>query len=165
MTTHTDQTPHFTLANPWAAARRVAIAAMISVVGASAAASQARPAPSTAQDAGLLQRMLDAEDARATDSASLGALVAGLRSPDVTTRQIAARAIGRMERRENLTLLEPMLTDPSPFVRAEAVNAVAQIAKADGPNAWPLDRMESLLTTLVEIDRLVKQRGFEEAYL
>ncbi len=38
-------------------------------------------------------------------------------------------------------------------------------AKSDGPNAWPLDRMESLLTTLVEIDRLVKQRGFEEAAL
>lgn len=35
-------------------------------------------------------------------------------------------------------------------------------AKSDGPNAWPLDRMESLLTTLVELDRLVKQRGFEE---
>jgi 2-dehydro-3-deoxyphosphooctonate aldolase (KDO 8-P synthase) len=38
-------------------------------------------------------------------------------------------------------------------------------AKSDGPNAWPLDRMESLLTTLVELDRLVKQRGFEEAQL
>src|ERR1043166_4131950 len=38
-------------------------------------------------------------------------------------------------------------------------------AKSDGPNAWPLDRMESLLTTLVELDRLVKQRGFEEADL
>ena len=36
-------------------------------------------------------------------------------------------------------------------------------AKSDGPNAWPLDRMESLLTTLVELDRLVKERGFEEA--
>jgi 2-dehydro-3-deoxyphosphooctonate aldolase (KDO 8-P synthase) len=35
-------------------------------------------------------------------------------------------------------------------------------ARSDGPNAWPLDRMESLLTTLVELDRLVKQRGFEE---
>ena len=35
-------------------------------------------------------------------------------------------------------------------------------ALSDGPNAWPLDRMESLLTTLVELDRLVKQRGFEE---
>ena len=38
-------------------------------------------------------------------------------------------------------------------------------AKSDGPNAWPLDRMESLLTTLVELDRLVKARGFEEATL
>ncbi|HEY4071435.1 MAG TPA: 3-deoxy-8-phosphooctulonate synthase [Sphingomicrobium sp.] len=38
-------------------------------------------------------------------------------------------------------------------------------AKSDGPNAWPLDRMESLLTTLVDLDRLVKQRGFEEASL
>jgi 2-dehydro-3-deoxyphosphooctonate aldolase (KDO 8-P synthase) len=38
-------------------------------------------------------------------------------------------------------------------------------AKSDGPNAWPLDRMESLLTTLVELDRLVKTRGFEEAKL
>jgi 2-dehydro-3-deoxyphosphooctonate aldolase (KDO 8-P synthase) len=38
-------------------------------------------------------------------------------------------------------------------------------AKSDGPNAWPLDRMESLLTTLVELDRTVKQRGFEEMSL
>jgi 2-dehydro-3-deoxyphosphooctonate aldolase (KDO 8-P synthase) len=38
-------------------------------------------------------------------------------------------------------------------------------AKSDGPNAWPLDRMESLLTTLVELDRLVKERGFEESDL
>src|SRR3954453_14081732 len=38
-------------------------------------------------------------------------------------------------------------------------------AKSDGPNAWPLDRMESLLTTLVELDKVVKARGFEEASL
>jgi 2-dehydro-3-deoxyphosphooctonate aldolase (KDO 8-P synthase) len=38
-------------------------------------------------------------------------------------------------------------------------------AKSDGPNAWPLDRMESLLTTLVDLDRIVKARGFEEASL
>ena len=36
-------------------------------------------------------------------------------------------------------------------------------AMSDGPNAWPLDRMETLLTTLVQLDRLVKERGFEEA--
>jgi 2-dehydro-3-deoxyphosphooctonate aldolase (KDO 8-P synthase) len=38
-------------------------------------------------------------------------------------------------------------------------------AMSDGPNAWPLDRMESLLTTLVQLDALVKGRGFEEAAL
>jgi 2-dehydro-3-deoxyphosphooctonate aldolase (KDO 8-P synthase) len=38
-------------------------------------------------------------------------------------------------------------------------------AKSDGPNAWPLDRMESLLTTLVELDTVVKARGFEEVEL
>ena len=38
-------------------------------------------------------------------------------------------------------------------------------AKSDGPNAWPLDRMESLLTTLVALDRTVKGRGFEEMSL
>ena len=38
-------------------------------------------------------------------------------------------------------------------------------AKSDGPNAWPLDRMEGLLETLVTIDAAVKQRGFEEASL
>jgi len=35
-------------------------------------------------------------------------------------------------------------------------------ALSDGPNAWPLDRMESLLSTLVELDRTVKRSGFEE---
>lgn len=38
-------------------------------------------------------------------------------------------------------------------------------AKSDGPNAWPLDRMETLLTTLVELDVLVKERGFDETNL
>ena len=38
-------------------------------------------------------------------------------------------------------------------------------ALSDGPNAWPLDRMESLLTTLKAIDETVKARGFEESTL
>jgi 2-dehydro-3-deoxyphosphooctonate aldolase (KDO 8-P synthase) len=38
-------------------------------------------------------------------------------------------------------------------------------AMSDGPNAWPLDRMESLLTTLVDLDRTVKEAGFEEMAL
>jgi 2-dehydro-3-deoxyphosphooctonate aldolase (KDO 8-P synthase) len=35
-------------------------------------------------------------------------------------------------------------------------------ALSDGPNAWPLARMASLLATLVELDRTVKSKPFEE---
>jgi len=38
-------------------------------------------------------------------------------------------------------------------------------ALSDGPNAWPLARMRSLLATLVEIDRSVKKNPFEESLL
>jgi 2-dehydro-3-deoxyphosphooctonate aldolase (KDO 8-P synthase) len=36
-------------------------------------------------------------------------------------------------------------------------------ALSDGPNAWPLARMESLLGLLVELDRTVKSRPYEES--
>lgn len=35
-------------------------------------------------------------------------------------------------------------------------------AFSDGPNSWPLDRMESLLATLVALDKAAKSAGFEE---
>ncbi len=35
-------------------------------------------------------------------------------------------------------------------------------AKSDGPNAWPLDRMEALLITLKKLDDVVKRQGFME---
>jgi 2-dehydro-3-deoxyphosphooctonate aldolase (KDO 8-P synthase) len=38
-------------------------------------------------------------------------------------------------------------------------------ALSDGPNAWPLDRMASLLTTLVDLDIAVKKKPFEESLL
>jgi 2-dehydro-3-deoxyphosphooctonate aldolase (KDO 8-P synthase) len=38
-------------------------------------------------------------------------------------------------------------------------------ALSDGPNAWPLARMESLLTTLVELDRTAKRGPYEEDLL
>jgi len=38
-------------------------------------------------------------------------------------------------------------------------------ALSDGPNAWPLARMEPLLATLVELDRAVKKVPFEETLL
>jgi len=38
-------------------------------------------------------------------------------------------------------------------------------ALSDGPNAWPLARMEPLLATLVELDRAAKKAPFEETLL
>jgi len=38
-------------------------------------------------------------------------------------------------------------------------------ALSDGPNAWPLDRMKSLLSTLRELDAAVKKQPFEESLL
>ena len=38
-------------------------------------------------------------------------------------------------------------------------------ALSDGPNAWPLDRMASLLATLMELDCAVKKQPFEESLL
>jgi 2-dehydro-3-deoxyphosphooctonate aldolase (KDO 8-P synthase) len=40
-----------------------------------------------------------------------------------------------------------------------------QEALSDGPNAWPLARMQSLLETLLELDRTVKKKPFEESLL
>jgi 2-dehydro-3-deoxyphosphooctonate aldolase (KDO 8-P synthase) len=38
-------------------------------------------------------------------------------------------------------------------------------ALSDGPNAWPLARMEALLGTLKELDQAVKSKPFEESLL
>ena len=38
-------------------------------------------------------------------------------------------------------------------------------ALSDGPNAWPLDKMEALLGTMLELDRVTKNNGFLESTL
>jgi len=40
-----------------------------------------------------------------------------------------------------------------------------QTALSDGPNAWPLARMASLLGTLMQLDAIAKSRPFEESLL
>jgi 2-dehydro-3-deoxyphosphooctonate aldolase (KDO 8-P synthase) len=35
-------------------------------------------------------------------------------------------------------------------------------AKSDGPNAWPMGKLRDLLETLMELDQVVKARGFAE---
>ncbi len=38
-------------------------------------------------------------------------------------------------------------------------------ALSDGPNAWPLGRVESLLATLLELDRVAKRAPYDEDQL
>jgi 2-dehydro-3-deoxyphosphooctonate aldolase (KDO 8-P synthase) len=38
-------------------------------------------------------------------------------------------------------------------------------ALSDGPNAWPLERLERLLETLRALDEAVKARSFDETEL
>src|SRR5689334_6147822 len=99
------------------------------------ARAQGRAAQPVGADSALLQRMLEVEDARVSDSASLAPILAGLKSPDVTTRRIAVRGIGRMERIDNVAFIQSLVTDPSPVIRAEALNAIAQILKGDAATA------------------------------
>jgi 2-dehydro-3-deoxyphosphooctonate aldolase (KDO 8-P synthase) len=51
------------------------------------------------------------------------------------------------------------------FIPLLARAAVPARALSDGPNAWPLDRMEPLLATLKELDAAVKARPLEETLL
>ena len=36
-------------------------------------------------------------------------------------------------------------------------------APSDGPNMWPLDRMEALLSVLIDIDRAAKRQPYPES--
>ena len=38
-------------------------------------------------------------------------------------------------------------------------------ALSDGPNAWPLGKMEALLETMLELDAITKRAGFAESSL
>ena len=78
--------------------------------------------------ASLRYRMLVAEDARAVTPTDLAPLFDGLASPDPRTVQIAVRALGRIERSEFVPHLRRALGDADNGVRAEAANALGQMA-------------------------------------
>lgn len=79
--------------------------------------------------------ILGAEDRRAPTSGDLDVLVEATSSPLPGIRRVSARALGRLERPELTDRLLPLLEDPDPMVRVEAVNALAQaVHRADGSN-------------------------------
>jgi cyclophilin family peptidyl-prolyl cis-trans isomerase/HEAT repeat protein len=140
---------------------RIAFIALFGCGLPSAALAQSSPVSANASDLSVYQRMLDAEDARARDSSALAPIFTGLRSPDIATRRTAARALGRIERLENLPALEPMVTDSSPLVRAEAINAIGQVAKAAGANPAAMD--DDQRRALISIQGLLRGLTTSEA--
>ena len=81
-----------------------------------------------ADPASLRYRILVAEDARAVDPADLAPILEGLGSPDPRITQIAVRALGRLERSEFVPQLRRALAHSDSAVRAEAANALGQVA-------------------------------------
>ncbi len=82
-------------------------------------AAQARTRP-------LLDRVLLAEDARASGADGVIPLLEGLTSSDLTTRRVAIRAIGRLQRPQFVARLSTFLGDAQSAIRSEAANAIAQ---------------------------------------
>jgi cyclophilin family peptidyl-prolyl cis-trans isomerase len=76
--------------------------------------------------------ILAIEDARAQTFADLQVLVLASRSGDADVKIAAIRALGRLERREVITGLLPLLT--SRATRAEAANAIAQAFRGPDPD-------------------------------
>ena len=73
-----------------------------------------------------LQQVVNAEEARAATPAELKVLEDGLASPSAAIRVAAVRALGRLERPSVGEAIAPLLNDPSPAVREEAADALAQ---------------------------------------
>lgn len=80
--------------------------------------------PAAAQSAGAVETLapvLAAEDARSWDDA---AIRAGLSSPDSTVRALTAMAVGRLDARQGVDLLVPLLADRDSTVTVAAVFAL-----------------------------------------
>jgi cyclophilin family peptidyl-prolyl cis-trans isomerase/HEAT repeat protein len=101
--------------------------------------------PASAQS--LQERMLQAEDARPTTDEGLAPLREGLAG---NGRRTAIRAIGRLERADLVPLIAPALAD-GVGIRAEAANALAQMAKTPA--------------AVVEVQRLLIDRAAVDAGL
>ncbi len=70
--------------------------------------------------------LVGAEDARPTDGPLLQVLLDAARSDEEDQRRRGFRALGRLERPELLSVIEPGLEDESPAVRRVAADAVGQ---------------------------------------
>jgi cyclophilin family peptidyl-prolyl cis-trans isomerase len=88
--------------------------------------ARAQGAPRQSTDKALVQRVLVAEDSRGMGAEGVEPLLDAARGVDSALRRVAIRAIGRLQSVRLTPNLLPMLDDPSPAIRAEGANAVAQ---------------------------------------
>ena len=102
--------------------------------------------------------ILAAEDRRAPTERDLAAIRAGARSRDPQTARMGVRALGRLERPELIPDLVPALRNPSPEIRSEAANALAQAAQGwvhEPPSKTPrvsLDLAAAALSARLTVD-------------
>lgn len=94
-----------------------------------------RPAPADAQararsaaEQTMRQAIFEAEDRRAPTPEDVRILVDGSRHASEDVQRMAVRALGRLERPELIPHIVPLLAAASASVRAEAANALAQVA-------------------------------------
>ncbi len=83
--------------------------------------------------------LLAAEDSRAPRLEDVAVLERALGHDNAQVRQIAVRALGRLERSSLVPSISPMLSDPDARVRKEAANALGQaVYQAVGDTVLPL---------------------------
>jgi HEAT repeat protein len=95
--------------------------------------------------------VLASASASAAAKPSFEDLVANLKSPNASTRQDAAAALGKSRRREAVTPLAALVRDPEPRVRLEVVKALRALRDPSG--------IPALITLLGDGDRDVREES------
>jgi len=103
------------------------------------------------------QRVFEAEDQRAPTAADVKVLVDGTRHASEIVQRMAVRALGRLERPAVIPDIVPLLAAPSASVRAEAANALGQVAPS--VDRAREDEIPALLISRLEVERDSVVRG------
>jgi HEAT repeat protein len=107
--------------------------------------------PSVRHAAAVAFVVLAAAGATAAAKPSFEDLVANLKSPNASTRQEAAAALGKSRRREAVTPLAALVRDPEDRVRLEVVRALRTLRDVSG--------IPALVTSLSDGNREVREEA------